>query len=197
MPHSHPSQRVFKGEALGRPIADWLNRNRDTRAGSEVLEFVKDLRDLCTRKWDLPYPERAKEHFHRLSAFNAKLRQFNPYWPSVVAMASHPKMMKGRVAAPVEVTWVWSPGRYGAAADLKCRIIELSQQKLFHRLRQCQVCANWFYARSVIQEHCSNRCRERRPLTPEQKAAHTIYMRRLRKAEKERDMRALQNPLRD
>lgn len=74
-------------------------------------------------------------------------------------------------------------------------LIRLSDARQLYRLRHCEHCSTWYFARRDIQRFCSVNCRVKARISTEPPEArrekHTKYMREYRAREKERDRKGI------
>ena len=186
------SHHVFNGEEDGRPVADWLNRNRGTKDGDAVIEVVKSIQELIPKlslkEWirQDQFGMSPRQYLAALNKLNQRLSKYS-MWPMFLRRST--QIGKWRKTGVLQVRskfhWKWSYGGNPAATETVHRIAKLGGQGLFFRLRQCSLCRDWIYARFGHQEYCSSRCREKHLKSgPKWRAYRREYMREHRQKER-------------
>lgn len=142
------------------------------RARTRIVHLMADLHEVG-RVFDLMRGGRGptQDDLQRLraaaEAANQRLRRYTSY--SVIS-ANEPvfypkekqwRLMHGDAAGP----FVW--GSRGKGAELQeawalWAVQELSRRGLLDRVRRCDVCMRWFFARKHFSLYCGAECREKR-----------------------------------
>lgn len=143
----HTDRHEFRGEHIGAPVADFLNRSFGTSEYKRIVQLIgmlqnaaKDSRVLQQLKW-------------RLSRY--------PVRPMPSVTGGH-----------LRVTWV----AYKNAAEDECaaahKVIQLWEMGLLEALAQCECKhpsgGNWFFVRFAHQRFCSSECRIRHNASSEE-----------------------------
>lgn len=157
-------QYSYAGEEQAYELVVWLNAARDSRRIVAVLGTLQQLQ----KPQKQPFRGRSRDLFFTL------LEQLQNLWMRPVPrfdMSLRGRELYGRFFIGWKVmhgTDVMEFPRRGrkfqlgkfqfGEGDAFQRIVELSERGLVDRVRRCQQCQKWFFARVERKHHCSRKC---------------------------------------
>ena len=174
---SHVLRGYRKGESRAFLVVEWLNKTSGERAKARVVELIelfweidhfktRDLPRVRLGSWSKSRPTKKQvENAVRLGVLSSKLRsklkryKFSPYRQSQngggwILGWRHP-MRAGAldiVVSPEGDTVRVTEG------DAVLSLFRFMEAGYFQRLRKCDFCSNWFFARFGHQHYCQKRC---------------------------------------
>jgi hypothetical protein len=162
-------QRIYAGQQAGLALVAWLNdRSEDGSWLSASRESSRKAVERSLTDAVMVCQEYAKfgteREFHQAAKggrISAAFWDARDRWNRTMADFTHvPTMEPSNVYEGKRIVWSLaehSPiGLIGMQLDW---IIELIQEDALLKVRKCQQCANWYFARFERQEFCSNLCR--------------------------------------
>jgi hypothetical protein len=203
--------RRYPGEPGGRQLAEFLNhapgRDRFVMEGSPILakddwthltvkdqvadqKIVGELIDILHQGLAVPWAA-----FNPDSEYEELPADFRSahegYCDRLNALFRRVRFAPGPSVRTVEVgrrrrLWDWKLTVRGRHLWVPVRmhvmdVLNLANDGLLHRLRRCQQCTRWFYAKAEKQLFCCGACRERQfRTTPEGRERRRLYMQHYR-----------------
>jgi hypothetical protein len=177
----------FQGETEGRPLAEWLRgRPSDSRRRIEtllrlfleVLRIEREMRERHGWKGERMLGKLGIHYSHERAAEVEKLRRgINKR----LACYRGYRSFVGQVPADERVRLMF----FAASKTIKAdevrsynAITSLMAQGLLSRMRECQQCGRWYFARFETQRSCQAGCRVRFAQSkPEWREKHNKYRR--------------------
>jgi hypothetical protein len=154
-----------------------------------VEHFDREIQSSFFRVWSYPFPKLARDADEAAErAFQAATEKYDEYRARLfegIRFVPEPLLMTSRQRYRYLNRWqvVLRNGKRIRNRDARhvMGVLDLAMRGLLHRLRHCDNCRRWFYARFEKQRFCSDACREKSfRSTPEGRAARAKYMRRYR-----------------
>jgi len=161
--------RECAGESEARELLYWLNARRRTADHARIERLLKNLAllrrwfgewDNSTDgvSWDAGLPAILGDSDSRnaLASARRELRRHR-FWPELANVVNPSTRTKGS-----QLEFWWSPvGRSGVSASEAVLTIQLlGARGLLYRIQQCNKCSRWFFARTIVQKSCSEKCRK-------------------------------------
>jgi hypothetical protein len=198
---SHILQREYAGEQLSKPLLVWLNRRRRGtdhprierllanlasirrfygerafNAGNDASTTIRPgFEGLTWSVMDLPATVVSRE-FARARREARKELSHHRMWPDLDYFTSPAVRSKGG-----QLTFRWNYGNR-KASEAVLQIVLLGQERLLWRVRQCDKCGRWFYARFKHGRFCSTPCQQiYYRESPEWREGRRKYMQRYRR----------------
>jgi len=155
-------QRGYTGKAEGRVLIEWLNGMADRPEGRRLACLVENIQRLmviegqlwkcfpelrCAEEIRRPSPNEREEIERLLRDIQRELKRCKTY-PTIC----HPSF------GPI-IEW---GGRRGWYRSTVLRIAKVANEGLLNRVRRCQECSKWLFARLSGQRFCNHACRQRR-----------------------------------
>jgi hypothetical protein len=186
---SHRSQpekhqgRTYAGEVEADHLIEWLNRPGNSAAGKRITSLLNDIREIArllrnpeyfgTWHWNLPKEPRPgvvalsyEEYLEirmRLRNINKRLARYR-FWPK---LEEFPLPRKMQMLYRNDPAVRWRSDFRGAVSDFLFTeqdavrgIVELYAQNYLGRVRPCDSCRKWFFARFGHQLFCSTKCQQ-------------------------------------
>jgi len=163
---------TFAGQQDGTSLVEWLNDQEPRRITAEkdehcaearmrkrIAQLVEDLNKSAETyiregKPDAALTEKIDD---QLSRYSLKVRTFHVQDEGKYKTFAEPKWIFG---------WYSSAG--ARAAEMIFRIVRLGERGLLARVRTCNRCTRWFYAKFNHQRFCSKKCQLRHYQTSEE-----------------------------
>ncbi len=185
--------RKCAGEDEASDLLYWLNERRRTADHARIERLLKNLAIL--RRWfgegtnkadELPWDAGVSwdvglvalsDSRSALASVRRELRRHR-FWPALANVVSPSSRTKGS-----KLDFWWSPvKRSGANMSAAVLTIQLlGTSGLLHRIQQCKKCSRWFFARTIVQKLCSEKCRKQLyKSSPQFKEHRRKYMRQYR-----------------
>ncbi len=182
--------RKYAGESEARELLYWLNARRRTADHTSIERLLRNLALLRHSfgegtdntdglSWDVAGMAAVSSADIR-SAFASARRELrrHRFWPELANIVNPSTRTKGS-----QLEFWWSPvGRSGASASEAVLTIQLlGTRGLLYRIQQCKKCSRWFFARTLKQTSCSEKCRKQvYKSSPQFKEHRRKYMRQYR-----------------
>lgn len=160
-------QNEFQGEEKGAALAEWLNGPRSARR-KRVAEIVSTFSEYLAIEerqrmrygWGgekalgmhgVGFLHSESDAASKLKAsLNSQLRRYRGH----LALLTQPSTL-GRTRLTLVITAKIADDEREAVAT----VMALASQGLLLRMRRCQHCTKWFYARFAHARSCSSKCR--------------------------------------
>ena len=181
--------RIYAGESDARELLYWLNARRRTADHARIERLLRNLAlsrhsfgegtdNTDGLSWDAGLAALGgSDSRNALASARRELRQHR-FWPELANIVNPSTRTKGS-----QLEFWWSPvGRSGASASEAVLTIQLlGTRGLLYRIQQCKKCSRWFFARTLQQTSCSEKCRKQiYKSSPEFKEHRRKYMRQYR-----------------
>jgi len=156
------ARHEFAGQQDGTSLTEWLNGKEPHRIGAERAEMRGGER---TRKRIARLIEdlnMSAEEYLRHGVADPKLTKRID--DELARHALRVKTMyvrdEGRFKTFAEPKWMfgWYSSAGERSAEMIFRIVRLGERGLLARVRRCDHCNSWFYAKFNHQRFCSQRC---------------------------------------
>ena len=183
----------------GEWLASWLNAPGTTELKREFAELISAMNETVRRRVSLIRGEYIGGGRQFMRSFRSDLAKITRVF-SRVTVSPHPEFFD-----PPESNGSWKGWKfdwlYVGSPDLETtkfagkalqQIERLSEKGLLDRIRRCQICGRWLFAKHRRQRFCKDSCREKAfRKTPDGRAKRAKYMRKYRKDVKLREESAL------
>lgn len=152
-------ERGYTVEAEGRVLIEWLNGMADTPGGRRLARLVENIQRLLaieTARWK-SFPELGcAEEIRRPSRRERQESQrlMGDIQRELKRCKTHPSICDP-VLGPI-IAWE----KHGWYRFTVLRIAKLANEGLLNRVRRCQECSKWLFARLSGQRFCSHACRQ-------------------------------------
>ena len=143
------TKRSFRGELRGEILVNFLRNESDNQSRAAVLSLITDLRELmrhAERTHDgLFRVYQSKEFGEARERFNGKVERYK----LVNAFSIHP-------GDKWHFTQTFTGSREESLAEFEAvhNLIRLASDGLLDRVRQCEFCKDWLFARFPHQKCC-------------------------------------------
>jgi hypothetical protein len=168
-------------------LVKWLNRRKRPSGYSRVVNLLNDIREMSRMVYSVgarlsrgylswPTKENERRYFDTMARVNSLLEQYRLF-PQLEVQADR----------FWNIRWYSDPHRIGddfriiRPKDAVLEIVRLAHSGFADRVRHCQSCGKWFFARFKHQEFCKTKCQQKHYWSSERWRAHRReYMRRYR-----------------
>lgn len=160
------SPRTYCGEDIARPLVVWLNKKgrRSNSPEWKIIRLIERLQGLIVahkRRDDPLFPRFF--HSEELASVNEELRRY-AFRPSLTLQGEN------KIGSIRKWRFVYYEFLYSALC--------LAEQGHLLRLRRCNQCQRWLFARFSTQSVCSKNCRQKKyRASPTVKRRRRDYMR--------------------
>jgi len=182
--------RVYGGEWEGQLLADILNKIQGTAEGEPVICLLVNMQQLedstqLMRQKPKPRPGRRRGDLARFVEAYSKVEPMITLVNS--SLVGFPQRLQLTVTSTGRLDIDWMRGRSLASrpADATWPMLQLVRQGYLNRVRSCQGCRTWFYARFGHQTFCGTVCQQKfYRSSPEWMAHRREWMRNYRQLTK-------------
>jgi hypothetical protein len=149
---SAATPREYSGDVEGQYLAKVLN-NLEDRSNRRVFKLFKLMKQLAEYLESHNVVFREYEGPPEVQEMQKGINELLEQYPCFPWIHVDGKGFCETSSLPC--------GRQSMGEQLRVEaVIELGQKRLLSRMRQCQQCAKWFYARFSHQGSCSAKCRQ-------------------------------------
>ena len=173
----HVLHKLSVGESRAYSVVEWLNRTQCQAAKKRVLHLIQLFRDVDRAMVaDLPRvglvsrgkTRPTKEQSSNLKTLVLLRRKLNTLLQAFRVWAQPYRTSSGRwtlswkhsakaggvpvIASPEGDSWLVREG------DVVLALLRLSEEGFLDRVRKCQFCSKWLFARFSHQQYCSSQC---------------------------------------
>jgi hypothetical protein len=187
-------RRIYAGEPWAGGLITWIQKNTKRRNGVRIQALLREMRGIvdldCMEEpifghsqSGIPVsvrraksPEASARSQKLARSVNRRLRRYR-LWPELFLFgtAQSPDRWVPRWHAEGERS---STPDSLSEADAVLSILQLAQNGYVHRLRECEDCRKWFFARFSHSRFCSQGCQQRNyRRSPEWRKHRNQYMR--------------------
>jgi len=156
------ARHTFAGQQEGTYLAEWLNNNELPRIGAGHREQRSEARTRKRIAQLVQDLNTSAETFIRESKPDAKLagqidRELSRYALRVKTVHVQDE---GKYKTFAEPRWIfgWYSSAGARVAEMVFRIVRLGERGLLGRVRACDRCKRWFYAKFNHQRFCGKKC---------------------------------------
>jgi ribosomal protein S27AE len=197
LPHT-PAGALLSVRDYGGALAMWLNSDFEWQkhARGEVADTIREMKEgIATlrkyhERWVRTPNENAEQHF-----FAAALDIYTPRIFTRVEPRINPavdprrfgewdvKWRYSRVDGPVPISHVVQEALFGMDESdaIRC-LVQLAEEGLLERMRECPKCGKWLYATFRHQRFCSTKCQQTHYKSSEEWKSHRrVWMRNYRR----------------
>jgi hypothetical protein len=172
---SHVLHREYTGERQANTLLEWLNSRKRTVDHPKIERLLSNLavlrncfgadgpaksleaRDGKLRglSWHVrgTAAMMGKQFNRALSAARRELSRHR-MWPDVYGITD-----RGNPRAGAKLDFIWNTSNR-PSSDAVLQIALLGGEGLLSRVRRCDACGRWFYARFRHQDFCKTRCQQ-------------------------------------
>jgi hypothetical protein len=192
--------------------ADWLNASRGTDSHNRVVKIIDELRQIAIGmdrgleggKIVIHHRTKADQEAlddleRRHSALNESLTRYS-FTPAITRVWLGKRWLLSTYSSPDEGQFIFERhvAEKSQTSELSLQhtvseavavlhILLLASDDALDRLKQCDLCRQWFYAERRHQEFCSGDCRKKKySASPRFKEYRKQYMRKHRDSERSR-----------
>jgi hypothetical protein len=156
------ASHTFAGEQEGTELAQWLNNDGPRRIGSDRSEHRAESRTRTGIAQLIQDLNVSAETFIREGRLDAALndrieRQLSRYTLKVKTVHVEDEGKYKTFAEP-KWTFGWYSRAGARAAEMIFGIVRLGERGLLARVRRCDRCDRWFYAKFNHQRFCGKKC---------------------------------------
>ena len=169
--------RAYGGEWEGKLLAGMLNRFQGTTDGKRVASLLGDMQQLeesapSVKQKARPRAARQPGDVARFVQTYAKI---GPVLARVnTELAGTPQKLQLTITSGGRVDIDWMRGRGNALRpeDAMWPMLQLVRQGYLNRVRHCELCRKWFYARFRHQTFCGTICQQKHYRSSSEWKAH-------------------------
>jgi hypothetical protein len=182
--------RVYGAEREGQFVADILNKIQGTADGEPVINLLANMQQLedsaqLMRQKPKPRPGRRRGYLARFVKTYSKVEPMVTLVNS--SLGGFPQRLQLTVTSAGRLDIDWMRGRSKASRpdETIWPMLQLVRQGYLNRIRSCQECRKWFYARFGHQTFCGTACQQKfYRSSPEWMAHRREWMRNYRQLTK-------------
>jgi hypothetical protein len=166
----------------------WLNERRRTADHTKIEKLLKNLAIIRRSfgegtdntdglSWDVAGMAAVSsgDFANAFASARRELRRHR-FWPELANVVNPDAKARGG-----KLEFWWSATKRKAASEAVLAIQLLGTRGLLYRIQQCNKCLRWFFARTIVQKSCSEKCRmQLYKSSPEFKEYRRKYMRQYR-----------------
>ena len=182
--HGLRAKYEYIGEVEGRVLANWLNTHRGKKDYKRLVRLIRNI-EWLRDAWPLPSSDLTASVSEYTNRRREIVREFGRFRPHPVIL-QHSEEKPGnltraslrRKPGVIRFLLQYGPGGIGEAV---MHIARLAEGNLLNRVRECDECKRWFYARFRHQRNCSTPCQQAHFRSSKAwKESRKIYMRKYR-----------------
>jgi hypothetical protein len=185
-------RRVYAGEPWAHGLIAWIEKNRGRASGRRIQALLREMREIGEglegpvfghSQTGIPTvvrlarsPDAAARNEALRNSINRRLRRYR-LWPELLLLPKPGTPNRWFPRWHAEGERSRTPNSL-SEADALLRILLLAQNGNVHRLRECDDCGLWFFARFKHARFCSTECQQRNyRRSPEWRERRNEYMR--------------------